>query len=751
LRAGSEVALLAVHLAVVGGFARLFEDASFVGPLAGFTIAASALAVVARRRRFPVPAVLLLAVLGAGVAATWFVFPSSARWSLPTRASWDLAGQALQLSRSRFEEVAAPAPVTPGFVLASGLALWFAVWFADWAAFRLRATAEAVAPAAVLFVFGALLGSGDHRLTSAVGFGAAVLVFVAAHRALRAQLEHPWLASSPSSAPRAVLRAGVGLAVVGLLVGAVAGPRLPGSEAEALVRWRSESRGGGDRSTVSPIVDLRARLVNQSDAVVFTVDADRPAYWRLTALDRFDGQLWSSGGEFSPASGRLGDGGAIEPSRRNRQRFEISSLAAIWAPSAYRPRGLMGTSEPMRWDVDSSTLIVEAEGTTDGMTYELISEAPSIGPVTLGTSGDQDPRTIERRYGALPPDFPELAAETARRATAGARTRYEQALALQEHFRNGYTYSLDVEAGHGDEALVDFLTRREGYCEQFAGAYAAMARSLGIPSRVAVGFTPGERDPDDPERYTVRGRHAHAWPELWFPDVGWVPFEPTPGRGMPDATSYTGVPEQQDDTPAGGGAETTTTTTTPDTASTTVPGPDAAEDTIPRNPTVLSGSAPETADGPTGSTRAAVAIALGIGSWLVVVLAAPLVRRRRRRGDRSAAGVLTCWRDALAPVRWLTGLRPRPAETHLEFAERAGPSLGDLGGHLRELAALATAASWDPAGAGDADADRAATLAATLADAARARQGPLAKVRRRLSWREAFDRPKPVLPATSGS
>ena len=104
-------------------------------------------------------------------------------------------------------------------------------------------------------------------------------------------------------------------------------------------------------------------------------------------------------------------------------------------------------------------------------------------------------------------------------------------MALQDWFRTNFDYSLDSPAGHGDDALVDFLESGVGYCEQFAGAYAAMARSLGIPARVAVGFTPGNEDPDDPGLYRVLGRHAHAWPEVYFPGTGWVAFEPTPGRG----------------------------------------------------------------------------------------------------------------------------------------------------------------------------------------------------------------------------
>jgi transglutaminase-like putative cysteine protease len=135
-------------------------------------------------------------------------------------------------------------------------------------------------------------------------------------------------------------------------------------------------------------------------------------------------------------------------------------------------------------------------------------------------------------------------ADQARLITAGVSTRYEQAIALQNWFR-GFAYDLSFSAGHSQSAMVEFVAQRRGYCEQFAGTYAALARVVGLPSRVAVGFTEGEQGADG--RYYVRGKHAHAWPEIYFEGIGWVPFEPTPGRGNPATPEYTGVPAAQAD------------------------------------------------------------------------------------------------------------------------------------------------------------------------------------------------------------
>jgi len=742
LLALSELALLGVHLAVVLGFGRLYRDWSYLSTLTTFVVSATALSVITRRLRLRVPLVIVIAVGGGVLAATWLLFPSTTHLGLPTRATLDAAHDALEVSRARFDKVAAPAPVLPGFQLMAGVALWWAVWFADWAAFRLRTTVEAVTPAAVLFVFGALLGSGRYQIASAVAFTATVLLFVSAHRALRAQLDHLWLTTSPVAGPRAVLRAGVTLALVGVLLGAAVGTRLPGAQAEPMVRWRNQSGSGGDRTTVSPIVDLRKRLVDQSNAELFTVRTSHRSYQRLTALDRFDGQLWSSGGQFSPASTQLASTSPDSSGgQRITQKIRIRSLAAIWAPAAFEAVSVVKSSKPLRWDDESATLIVDrSQPTSDGLTYTVVSDSPELDPGTLDRARGADPRAIAEHYEQLPASFPAVAARTARSVTAEATTRYRKALALQNWFRANFTYSLDVPPGHSDDALVSFLKSRAGYCEQFAGAYAAMARSLGIPARVAVGFTPGDADPDDPTLYRVRGRHAHAWPELWFTGIGWVPFEPTPGRGIPGATSYTGIPEEQDQTrPQINIVTTTTTTTTLPGATTAVPATTTPANRSPLSSTPASGS---DGSGP-GPGTALVLLVAAVAIWLATVLLAPIVVRRR--GPRHGAGAIgRAWHHVGTSVRWQTGLVQAPSETPREFALRAARPLGPLAVPVAELAALVTRSTWDPTGPRPADDRRATELARDLRHQVDQGQSWLVRLRRRLSWREAFDRPRPT-------
>ena len=535
-RVMAELGLVAVHLTVALSFARLYGDWAFAGPLLAFTLGAHALAVLCRSRQVPRLLVAVLALGGAALVATWVVFPATARFGLPTGATWTAAHDAASIARARFSEVVAPTAVLPGFQLGAGLALWGSIWFADWAAFRLRTTVEPVVPAAVVFVFVTIFGSGRHQLVSATAFVAAVLVFVAGQRAWRAQLDGAWVSGTVSTGPRAILRVGVAVAAVAVVTGAVAGPHLPGARSDALVRWRAAGAGNGSRVTVSPLVDLRKRLVDQSDQEVFTVRANREAYWRLTSLDEFDGQIWRS-------SGRFGSAGTSQlpstvpdrlPARSITQTIQIEALSAIWAPTAFEASSVPRSSAGLSWDESSSTLIVNRPApSSDGLNYTVVSQVPIVSRTVLAAAPSAIPADISGRYLELPAGFPASARAEARRATAGTTNQYATARALQDWFRTRFTYDLSTDPGHGDDALVRFLDSRRGYCEQFAGAYAAMARSLGLPARVAVGFTPGDRDPEDADVFHVRGRHAHAWPEVFFAGVGWVPFEPNPRPRQP--------------------------------------------------------------------------------------------------------------------------------------------------------------------------------------------------------------------------
>ena len=142
------------------------------------------------------------------------------------------------------------------------------------------------------------------------------------------------------------------------------------------------------------------------------------------------------------------------------------------------------------------------------------------------------PTPVRWRPTSTTPDLPPVIAETAQRWMAGADDNvYDRTMAIQERFASsgGFTYDDQVEPRDGTDALVEFLNRRTGFCQQFASAMAIMLRTQGIPSRVAVGFTAGDFD-EDTGSYRVTTDQAHAWVEVYFPTYGWLTFEPTPNR-----------------------------------------------------------------------------------------------------------------------------------------------------------------------------------------------------------------------------
>ena len=159
-------------------------------------------------------------------------------------------------------------------------------------------------------------------------------------------------------------------------------------------------------------------------------------------------------------------------------------------------------------------------------------------------------------YTELPDDFPEEVQELARQETAGTSTAFERATVLELFFREsgGFVYDAAASSGHSSLDLVSWLTDfesrnyRAGYCEQFATAMALMARTLNIPSRVVMGFAPGDVvDTNGDEYIYVRAKHGHAWVELYMPGQGWLPFDPTPrGDGInPSTVSELGFDPRQ--------------------------------------------------------------------------------------------------------------------------------------------------------------------------------------------------------------
>ncbi|HLE02634.1 MAG TPA: transglutaminase-like domain-containing protein, partial [Dehalococcoidia bacterium] len=164
--------------------------------------------------------------------------------------------------------------------------------------------------------------------------------------------------------------------------------------------------------------------------------------------------------------------------------------------------------------------------------YAVTSSVSLATTRELAASNAPLPDWVKERYLALPPTLPDRVRQLAARVTWGRQSAYEKALAIQNYLRN-LTYRQDIEAPPpGADGVDHFLfISRTGYSQYFASAMVVMLRSVGVPARLAVGFVSDEYDTYDPEGpvYVVRDSHAHAWVEVFFPEYGWVEFEPTPG------------------------------------------------------------------------------------------------------------------------------------------------------------------------------------------------------------------------------
>lgn len=740
----AEVALALVTLATVVSLRRVLAGGEWLAPLLLHAVIAHGTVTLLRRRQVGAPMAILAAAVAAFVVIAWLHAGQATSFGIPTPATLDLLLRSVSDAFGQFGDIKAPAEPVDGFLIATAAAVWVCAIVGDWAAFRADATIEAVLPAASLFAMASVLGADVGRIVLAGVWIATVLGFVLVRRADRIGRTSTWVGDQRTHGPRALVVLGAALALGATVVAVVVGPRLPGAEAEAVVNLTDI--GGDDpgtRVTVSPLVDIRSRLVEQANVEVFSVRSDVRSYWRLTSLDRFDGSIWSSNGSYGKSSGNLDDGVPVASERITfDQGFSIAALSQIWLPAAYEPQAVE-VDEAVRYDEVSGTLIVDTDvPTSDGTTYTVRSELPQHQPDALAAASREIPADIAERYLGLPADFSPSIRALAAEVTAGSTSRYEQALRLQDFFREQFTYDIAVDLNHGIGDMEQFLFDvRAGYCEQFAGSYAAMARSLGLPARVAVGFTPGVTDPADPTLFRVRGEHAHAWPEVFLGELGWVAFEPTPGRGAPFAEQYTRVPEQQ--AQSGGGGNTATTLPAAPEPAPAAPGdtiPEQTPPTFPEEPETELGAGPEDESRPNPwPARIVIAVAIVLGAlllYLLGVLAASALGRalRRRRADTAVARIALAWDESLDAAR-RAGVGVRPSATQRQAADEISRRIPGVEEPIRTLASTVEATAFSPAPPGDEVAEAALLLADQVGDGTRASMAPRDRFRARFDPR----------------
>lgn len=378
-------------------------------------------------------------------------------------------------------------------------------------------------------------------------------------------------ALGPRTALRPALVAGV-LLVLAAIAASAAAAVTPGG----VVDWqRWNPYPAGRQVSVAYIWRSQYRGIHfpNRPTTVFEVQAPaRARYWRATTLDRFENDVWDealmvdiahpTGDRDLLTNDETLPRRADDPARWIRQRFFVRALADDHLPAAATPVAYASGDAQQLYSEGGVAL--RPGGLHRGDAYTVWSYAPRPKPRALARLGAEYPASgalgryltvwdAERvpafgtpgRDAALASLFAADSAarsyrplyRTARRVVGNARTPYGAAVALETWFRSsgGFTYDEQPPQAVGTPPLVDFVTHtHDGYCQHFAGAMALMLRYLGIPARVAAGFTSGRWDASA-KRWVVSDRDAHAWVEVWFPGYGWLPFDPTPSRGTLDA------------------------------------------------------------------------------------------------------------------------------------------------------------------------------------------------------------------------
>ncbi|MFE5401067.1 DUF3488 and DUF4129 domain-containing transglutaminase family protein [Streptomyces sp. NPDC056580] len=469
-------------------------------------------------------------------------------------------GELLQQGSDDVSRYAIPAPLTDGIELMLIGGVLVIGLLVDTLAVTFRSAAPAGLPLLALYsVAAGLSDSGSDWLAFLFAAAGYLVLLLAESRDRLAQWGRvfggapgePGLAESGAVAPvRTGRRLGAVALGVAVLVPAIPLFSIQGGLLDATGTGVGAGKGGGGTiSAVNPLVSLRDSLNVDNDRQVLSLRTTAgdlsDMYLRIVSLDDFDGTTWKPSQRHIVAVPDVlpAPAGLDADVKRTTVRTRISAAdwyAQDWLPMPYPP-SRVSISGNWRYEPVGMSLVGDHGQNTRGEVYEVRSLEVRPTAAELAAAPPA-PATLRREYTRVPSRLPRVVARTAQEITAGSSSPYDEAVKLQDWFavNGGFQYDTEVEVGQGPDAIASFLRKKQGFCVHFSFAMAAMARTLGIPARVAVGFAPGTPQADG--SVSVSLKDAHAWPELYFEGVGWTRFEPTPTRGT--VPSYT-----QSDTP----------------------------------------------------------------------------------------------------------------------------------------------------------------------------------------------------------
>ncbi|MFG3341579.1 DUF3488 and DUF4129 domain-containing transglutaminase family protein [Glycomyces sp. NPDC048151] len=445
----------------------------------------------------------------------------------------------------------------------------------------------------------------------------------------------------PSPMARTARWSAMGFIVVTLLALTV----VPANTSGFIDRVSEGYEGGSDAGLgdVNPWAQLSGSLNQPEEVDVLRVETDdpNPRYLRMHVLD----ELTTDG--FAPNDYENGDSldslGDNAPGDAEVYTADIENLA-MQAPVVPVYGTPVDLSIEGSWEVDDETAVINGDGSdmgdVDSYSMSYVDSAPSAD--VLAAADGMDPSDDRWQDNTRHPTVPELT-EIVERELAGAETVHDKVLAVQRYLSasNGFQYSLETSDAGNEEAILDFLETKEGYCQQYAAAMAWMLREADVAARVVIGMSQGTRDG---EEWVLTNRDYHAWVEVYYEGSGWVTYDPTPSSGVPGAVSFPWATEPQEENEE-----------TAEPGASTAPGesPSGGSTTAPAEPT-------EGVQSTQGPTLQATDDGTGGGlsfnpAWLLLLPALalpflPAVWRgllRRRRLDPARVTAKTAWDEAM--------------------------------------------------------------------------------------------------------
>jgi transglutaminase-like putative cysteine protease len=632
-----------------------------------------------RLRRLPVPVTLLAGVLALLLYLNLaFANARSLYHLLPTPGSlaalWHTAGQGFT-EASRY---APPVPGLRGMVLLAAGGIGIAALLTDLIAVRLCSAALAGLPLLLLFTEPFTLSVSRGLAGTALAFSVGVAGYLALLSSEGRERIRAWERAdaagryAPDTRPLAAAGRRVGTASV--LLALCLPLFIPGLHTTRLFGGQPGIGGKGGSGAAAlgfpnPNVQLSQELHATKASTVLTYTSTNADYLQIYVLDKLtDNAGWQLFGQpesLVPVSPRLPvPPGLTETAGVATQRASITiargvgddQLSALPVPY---PAASISVKGNVR--ADRATLMVLDSGVSlSGLSYTVTSLSLAPGTQVLGAAPPPS-ASIASHYLSVPAGYDPLRglAQAVVRA-AGAKTKFQEAVALQNWLAAGpFKYDLNAPTVLSPAGLTNFLGTKKGYCQQFSYAMAVLARLLGIPSRIAYGFTAGS--PSGTGVYRVTTHDAHAWPELFFQGYGWLRFEPTPtgtaGQGTAYAPTYSAAPGALTGPPG------------------LSPGPASSPGAVPTGPASIPGLPPNLRQllGNEGLGGGAAVTGGGtVSPWEIAGLAA---------AGLAVLALIAPWcaRLVVRRLRWRRGRRPRTTRPVVAGADGTARTSGTTG------------------------------------------------------------------------